>query len=85
MATEDEDLLVTPEEIAEVGEYWTGVIQDPEVSDEDLTMGLCYLTLYNIAIESSKDGLDTSLVNTCLLYTSPSPRDRSLSRMPSSA
>ena len=24
-------------------------------------------------------------VNTCLLYTSPSPRDRSLSRMPSSA
>ena len=23
--------------------------------------------------------------NTCLLYTSPSPRDRSLSRMPSSA
>ena len=25
------------------------------------------------------------LLNTCLLYTSPSPRDRSLSRMPSSA
>ena len=24
-------------------------------------------------------------LNTCLLYTSPSPRDRSLSRMPSSA
>ena len=24
-------------------------------------------------------------VTTCLLYTSPSPRDRSLSRMPSSA
>ena len=24
-------------------------------------------------------------VNVCLLYTSPSPRDRSLSRMPSSA
>ena len=24
-------------------------------------------------------------VNSCLLYTSPSPRDRSLSRMPSSA
>ena len=23
--------------------------------------------------------------NTCLLYTSPSPRDRSVSRMPSSA
>ena len=27
----------------------------------------------------------TTLINDCLLYTSPSPRDRSLSRMPSSA
>ena len=26
-----------------------------------------------------------SAIGTCLLYTSPSPRDRSLSRMPSSA
>ena len=28
---------------------------------------------------------DLSLIKGCLLYTSPSPRDRSLSRMPSSA
>ena len=28
---------------------------------------------------------DEGLTGTCLLYTSPSPRDRSLSRMPSSA
>ena len=27
----------------------------------------------------------SNCVNSCLLYTSPSPRDRSLSRMPSSA
>ena len=27
----------------------------------------------------------TIVVNTCLLYTSPSPRDRTRSRMPSSA
>ena len=27
----------------------------------------------------------TCLIYICLLYTSPSPRDRSLSRMPSSA
>ena len=34
----------------------------------------------------SKDGSDTSKVlNVCLLYTSPSPRDATLSRMPSSA
>ena len=30
-------------------------------------------------------GPEQPLVNGCLLYTSPSPRDRSLSRMPSSA
>ena len=29
--------------------------------------------------------LDTSLLKGCLLYTSPSPRDRTRSRMPSSA
>ena len=29
--------------------------------------------------------VDRSSVNTCLLYTSPSPRDRTRSRMPSSA
>ena len=33
----------------------------------------------NLFVEIIKDGI------TCLLYTSPSPRDRSLSRMPSSA
>ena len=31
------------------------------------------------------DGKSTSSVKTCLLYTSPSPRDATLSRMPSSA
>ena len=29
--------------------------------------------------------IDVKIYNTCLLYTSPSPRDRSVSRMPSSA
>ena len=33
----------------------------------------------------AKDEQDTFYINNCLLYTSPSPRDRSLSRMPSSA
>ena len=35
--------------------------------------------------EAHRIGLVTELVSICLLYTSPSPRDRSLSRMPSSA
>ena len=29
--------------------------------------------------------IETGMINTCLLYTSPSPRDRQKSRMPSSA
>ena len=29
--------------------------------------------------------IDDATINTCLLYTSPSPRDRQKSRMPSSA
>ena len=31
------------------------------------------------------DGQDVAMINVCLLYTSPSPRDLSTSRMPSSA
>ena len=35
--------------------------------------------------QASKESLTITEVVCCLLYTSPSPRDRSLSRMPSSA
>ena len=35
--------------------------------------------------EGSSLGLTIDYNNTCLLYTSPSPRDATLSRMPSSA
>ena len=42
------------------------------------TIGATYVTgPYTIALSGDDQ--------TCLLYTSPSPRDRSLSRMPSSA
>ena len=34
---------------------------------------------------AAQDALQTPAPNTCLLYTSPSPRDGLLSRMPSSA
>ena len=35
--------------------------------------------------EKHRSNFDTELLNSCLLYTSPSPRDRTRSRMPSSA
>ena len=34
---------------------------------------------------NEQNGTDKPQVNTCLLYTSPSPRDKRQSRMPSSA
>ena len=39
--------------------------------------------LSNVTIKNLSNGSEMSY--TCLLYTSPSPRDRSISRMPSSA
>ena len=36
-------------------------------------------------LPNKKDQISDIKNNLCLLYTSPSPRDRSLSRMPSSA
>ena len=37
------------------------------------------------AIEFEENGKKITLFESCLLYTSPSPRDATLSRMPSSA
>ena len=50
--------------------------------DECIDCGVCEP---ECPIDAIKADTDESVQNTCLLYTSPSPRDRSLSRMPSSA
>ena len=42
-------------------------------------------TTENQPYNSSSDKTDHEKINICLLYTSPSPRDTDLSRMPSSA
>ena len=36
-------------------------------------------------VEGAQKAIEENIANPCLLYTSPSPRDRPLSRMPSSA
>ena len=38
-----------------------------------------------IDFKRKKDGIPATVIGICLLYTSPSPRDRTRSRMPSSA
>ena len=52
-----------------------------------LSVSYRYNKNYSKAIESLKSlfALNPEHSRACLLYTSPSPRDRSLSRMPSSA
>ena len=52
------------------------------VAEEYGGRGLDYLT-YGLIVEEV--GRGDSSARTCLLYTSPSPRDRQKSRMPSSA
>ena len=44
-----------------------------------------YLVFLDVLSSPTQDRFGTTQVETCLLYTSPSPRDGLLSRMPSSA
>ena len=47
--------------------------------------GITTAEIQEILIRSASDLIDLDHPNYCLLYTSPSPRDRQKSRMPSSA
>ena len=48
-------------------------------------LGIPAVALFPVVGDDKKSLLAEEAYNPCLLYTSPSPRDRSLSRMPSSA
>ena len=52
---------------------------------QDKATDNCLIAIHDAARSFMSSELLTSLVNTCLLYTSPSPRDSCASRMPSSA
>ena len=56
-----------------------------ELSDLNLDAGTNILTLTNPATGANEIDLSSYVSTDCLLYTSPSPRDRTRSRMPSSA
>ena len=64
------------------------------LTDEAVTTGANYIVYWNIDSAGNKIKFgfvgnnqysSNTIVMTCLLYTSPSPRDRQKSRMPSSA
>ena len=60
------------------------LLQAPDPGQKDITFGLWYPT-DTAAPDSPNTKFGHALAIDCLLYTSPSPRDLSTSRMPSSA
>ena len=52
---------------------------------DDVTLVPKYSEILPSEVDTSIKLTDSLKLKICLLYTSPSPRDRSLSRMPSSA
>ena len=69
-------------------EYWGKVPNAEEKRQLLLAWNVCANLKSNAIAIAGNDqslGLGMGQVNSCLLYTSPSPRDATLSRMPSSA
>ena len=62
-----------------------GIIDDDKVDMTNLQRQIIHSTssVGELKVESAKRRINQ--INPCLLYTSPSPRDRQKSRMPSSA
>ena len=56
-----------------------------QIRASDTTVMAISLYADNEAMERASAARSKRMSNNCLLYTSPSPRDRPLSRMPSSA
>ena len=71
---------------------WAGLKRYNQINNEDGSVSFQDITSYTGKEKSFFGAKDANRMNealntimSCLLYTSPSPRDRSLSRMPSSA
>ena len=73
------DPLVSEEDVAHIVASWTGVPVQKLTETESVKLLNMEETLHQRLI-----GQDEA-VKACLLYTSPSPRDKRQSRMPSSA
>ena len=63
----------------------SGGMTDGDILDIDVEAEGCALVMTTQTAERVYRSVGTTPAKTCLLYTSPSPRDRTRSRMPSSA
>ena len=78
----------SPEDIQKLGSAHFNVLMYPETGESaarwmERELGLPFTKSIPIGVGATRDFLNE--VSHCLLYTSPSPRDLSTSRMPSSA
>ena len=66
--------------------YAVGELVDAKVTQIDAKSNKLTLSIKSLQIEQEKEAVEQyGSADSCLLYTSPSPRDRQKSRMPSSA
>ena len=78
-------------DIIDIGGESTRPGAAPVGADEELSRvlpvikGLTELCEVAVSIDTMKASVARAAINACLLYTSPSPRDKRQSRMPSSA
>ena len=82
----DDTLRNMGHELLLLEEHVTEVELQKEIADTDLLL-MCYTPITRWIIEAAGQlkGIVKYGVGICLLYTSPSPRDKRQSRMPSSA
>ena len=78
------DLLTVTQLSGQEGIKTTSLLTKANLSHSRLSKFLNNLTGAGLINKIEYDGKNTFVI-TCLLYTSPSPRDLSTSRMPSSA
>ena len=76
---------MTPEKMAFMIRHTSGVICAPMSNDRADALDLPLMVVDNTESMRTAFTVSVDLAQGCLLYTSPSPRDKRQSRMPSSA
>ena len=90
MTPEEPQRHMTIKDLVRLSGYSLGTVSrvlnnQPNVSERARSTILAIAAEHGFELNTSAQSLKQQKSNACLLYTSPSPRDLSTSRMPSSA